>query len=104
MNELADSVFTDAPGFLEAVFPVSGDLLNVMMNDASERTGLYNETKKRWVDYPADPENYETFIQATRIRKAWGLNDLTLAPEERKVCSILCLAYSTSSCLDRCSS
>ena len=58
VNELADSVFTDVPGFLEAVFPVSGDLLDVILNDAPKRAGLYNETKERWVDHPADPEHY----------------------------------------------
>ena len=74
MNELADSVFTDVPSYLEAVFPVSGDLLDMIMNDVLKRAGLYNKTKNRWVDYPADPKNYERHSYKPRASGKRGVS------------------------------
>ena len=75
VNELADDVFTDVPGFLEAVFPVKDELLNqVMENVSQKRRGLYDKATKRWGKYPVYPATHENHLYKPFVELVRGIS------------------------------
>ena len=58
--ELADDVFTDVPGFLESMFPISDDLLSAVWTEVSKCGGLYDGDQ--WCEYPVRPPKHEKHL------------------------------------------
>lgn len=62
VSELANDVFTDIPGFLQDMFPVSEALLSTVWEQASRHGGLYDNSRDQWVNYPVKPPKHEKHL------------------------------------------
>ncbi|EPS97392.1 hypothetical protein FOMPIDRAFT_1025016, partial [Fomitopsis schrenkii] len=86
VSELADGVFTDVPGFLEAMFPVENDLLDKVMKKASsKRCGLYDTSNKRWANYPVDPATHEKHLYRPFVELVRSISGCIPAGKRNKV-------------------
>ncbi|KAH9835353.1 uncharacterized protein C8Q71DRAFT_765439 [Rhodofomes roseus] len=67
INELAQDVYCDISGFLDALFPVSGDLIEKVFAKASKSGGCYKPLRRRWSGYPIKPPASETALYASFV-------------------------------------
>ncbi|EPS96876.1 hypothetical protein FOMPIDRAFT_1025203 [Fomitopsis schrenkii] len=85
VSELADDVFTDVSGFLEAMFPVSDDLLDTVWAQVSKRKGLYDASEEQWRSYPVKPPKHEKDLYEPFVTLVESISKCIPAEERNEV-------------------
>ena len=85
VSELANDVFTDVPGFLQDMFPVSDDLLSSVWAEASKHGGLYDKSEERWVQYPVRPPKHEKHLYEPFVNLVESIAQCIPAEERNEV-------------------